>query len=79
MGRRVGSDPVSTTGIVVLRIVATSQTVSVVTARLIQMGCRDALPRSLPMAHRNPPVPTQDTTWRKDFELIFERTATRDS
>jgi hypothetical protein len=59
MGRRVGSEPVSTTGNVMLRMVATSQTVSVATARPIQMGRRDPLPRSLPIAHRNPPVATK--------------------
>ena len=59
IGRRVGSEPVSTTGNAMLRIVATSQTVSVATASPIQMGRRDALPRSLPIAHRNPPVATR--------------------
>jgi hypothetical protein len=59
MGRRVGSEPVSTTGNARLRIVATSQTVSVATARPTQMGSREALPRSLAIAHRNPPVATK--------------------
>jgi hypothetical protein len=33
--------------------------VSVATARPTQMGCRHALPRSLAIAHRNPPVATK--------------------
>jgi hypothetical protein len=52
MGRRVGSEPVSTTGSAGLRIVATSQTVSVATARPTQMGrwprCAAALPGHRP-------------------------------
>jgi hypothetical protein len=59
MGRRVGSEPVSTTGNVMLRIVASSQTAVVATVSPIQIGRRDALPRNLPIAHRNPPVATK--------------------
>src|SRR3954449_10461787 len=49
----VGSVPVTARGTVMLRIAARSQIASVVTARPVQMICRDALPRSRPMPRRN--------------------------
>lgn len=58
MGTRVGSDPVSSTGNAMLRIVATPQTVTVAAASPIQMGLRAASPRSLPIAQTNAAVAT---------------------
>jgi hypothetical protein len=59
MGRRVGSDPVTYTGSAMLSTVAIPQTATVAAARPIQKGWRDTLPRSLPIAHTNAPVPAR--------------------
>src|SRR5829696_972848 len=59
MGSRVGSDPVTYTGRAMLSTVAIPQITVVATARLIQNGCRTALPRSLPIPQKNAPVATR--------------------
>ena len=56
MGRRVGSEPVSTTGRAMLAIVATSQTIRVAAVSPVQIALRAALPRSLPIPQMNAPV-----------------------
>jgi hypothetical protein len=59
IGMRVGSEPVSATGSVMLRIAATSQIATVVTDNPIQTGIREALPRSLPIIHKTAPMATR--------------------
>jgi hypothetical protein len=54
----VGSVPVTITGSVVARTVASAQIPSVTTDSPIQMGCHLALPRSRPIAHSKTIVPT---------------------
>jgi DNA-binding transcriptional LysR family regulator len=56
-GIRVGSVPVTITGRVMARIVASAQIPSVATDSPIQMGCHLELPRSRPIAHSKTRVP----------------------
>src|SRR6266699_515221 len=56
-GIRVGSVPVTITGSVMARIVATAHIPSVATGKPIQRGCRLARPRSRPIAHSKTRVP----------------------
>src|SRR5918994_5791554 len=56
-GIRVGSVPVTISGRVMARIVASAQIPSVATDSPIHMGCQLALPRSRPIAHSKTRVP----------------------